>query len=75
MTRLGKEKKKMKSLLNYIGLGSFINAEIYLPSRTCFQRKTNRYGNVGTWSDHKQYLLVNRDIDTGKFIPKIRHVQ
>jgi len=65
----------MRNILSYIGLGRFLKAEIYLPSRTCFQRKTNRYGNdIGTWSDHKQYLLVNRDIDTGKFIPKIRQV-
>ena len=65
----------MRNILSYIGLGRFLKAEIYLPSRNCFQRKTNRYGNdVGTWSNHKQYLLVNRDIDTGKFIPKIRQV-
>ena len=47
----------------------------YAPSRPCFQRRTNRYGNdIGTWSNHMQYLAVNRDIDTGRFVPKIRQV-
>ena len=60
---------------NFFSFGRFFNAEYYAPSRTCFQRKTNRYGSdVGTWSNHMQYLAVNRDIDTGKFVPKIRQV-
>jgi hypothetical protein len=60
---------------NFFSFGRFFNAEYYAPSRTCFQRKTNRYGRIGTWSNHQQYLLVNRDIDTGRFIPKIRQAQ
>ena len=75
MTRLRKGKKKMTNILSYLGFGRFLKAEIYSPARTCFQRRTNRYGSdVGTWSNHMQYLLVNRDIDTGKFVPKIRQV-
>ena len=65
----------MTNILNYFGFGKFLKAEIYLPARNCFQRKTNRYGNdVGTWSNHIQYLSVNRDIDTGRFVPKLRQL-
>jgi len=59
---------------NFFSWSNFFKAEYYAPSRSCFQRKTNRYGKIGTWSNHQQYLLVNRDIATGRFIPKIRQV-
>ena len=65
----------MTNILSYLGFGRFLKAEIYSPARTCFQRRTNRYGSdVGTWSNHMQYLAVNRDIDPGRFVPKIRQV-
>ena len=70
---MGKDKKIMKNILSYLGFSRFIKAEIYLPSRNCFKRNSNRYGyDAGTWSNNVGYLSVNRDIDTGKFTQKIR---
>ena len=44
------------------------------PTKDCFQRTTDQYGAVGSWSNNQGYLSVNRANDTGRFASKLRKV-
>ena len=44
------------------------------PTKDCFQRRTNRYGKVGTWSNNQGFLSVNRANDTGQWASKLKRV-
>ena len=45
-----------------------------LPVKDCFQRKTDQYGKIGSWSNNQGFLAVNRANDTGRWASKLKRV-